>query len=167
MGPRTHRRDRRHRAHPVRLFLIGFLAIATIGVGAWWLLGRDSSSSTATDFTSVETRFAAAAAAVHETPGVAQRFRELERFNAALDAQAVVMQQSLAEFDRIAHEEEGDAADIARDATVSSQRALRAVSAFRDAIVTTFDLTDAQKALDRIDAAVVELDASLKRWQQL
>lgn len=140
--------------------------IATIAAGAWWFVGRGDSAP-GVDFASVEQRFASAAAAVHETPLVVQRFRELDQFNAALDEQAFVMQRSLEEFDRIASEEEGSAAAIARDALVTGQKALRAVSSFRDAIVTTFDLTDAQDALERLDAVVVDLDAKVEQWQQL
>jgi len=165
-----HRAQRRHHQHdrqsPTRLLLVGALVVGTVVVGAWWFLGRGPGSP-GSDFVSVERRFATAAAAVHSTPQVVQRFRELQDFNDALDAQAIVMEQSLEEFDRIASEEEGDAADIAHNSVSTAKRALRAVSAFRDAIVTTNDLADAQDALSRLDAAVDDLDAKAARWKRL
>ncbi|MEX2255908.1 MAG: hypothetical protein WEC34_10775 [Acidimicrobiia bacterium] len=167
MGYRAQRRrQQHHRGGRGRALVIGILVIATLVVGFWWFLGRGDGAP-AGDFVSVEKRFVAAAAAVHETPNVVHRFRELDEFNAALDAQAFVMQQSLEEFNRIAAEEEGDAATIAHSAAAASEEALREVSSFRDAIVTTNDLADAQDALERLDAIVVELDAKVKQWRRL
>jgi len=161
-----HRHSHQHRRGPFRLLVVGGLVVATLGAGAWYFLGR-STAEPSQDFFSIEQRFAGAAWSVHFTPRVIQQFRQLHAFNEALDAQALVMEQSIAEFDRLAHTEEGEAADIARASVQTGQDALRAVSDFRDAIVTTNDLTDAQDALDRMDRAVDELDANVKQWNQL
>ena len=146
--------------------MIAALVVVTIAAGAWYLLGRGDGGPS-NDYVSVEKRFATAAWAVHFTPLVVQQFGQLHDFNNALDAQALVMEQSIAEFDRIAHSEEGAAADIARSSVKTGQQALRAVSAFRDAIVTTSNLAVAQDALDRIDRAARELDVKRKQWRQL
>ena len=96
-----------------------------------------------------------------------QQFDELRDFNNAVDAQALVMEQSLTDFDRLAREEEGVGARIARDSVRLAEDSLHAVSDFRDAIVTTNDLADAQAALQRLERAVEQLDAHAKEWKQL
>jgi hypothetical protein len=147
--------------------LVVALLVATVGAAGWYLLGRGGAGDAADDYVSVEKRFATAAWAIHFTPLVVQQFGQLHDFNDALDAQALVMERSIAEFDRMAHSEEGTAANIARSSVKTGEEALRAVSAFRDAIVTTGNLTAAQDALDRIDRAAHELDTKRKQWKQL
>lgn len=168
-GGRSRRRSHHRTQGPsLRIALVATLVVVTIAAGGWYALGRGGGGETmANDYPDVERRFATAAWAVHFTPLVVQQFRQLRDFNSALDAQALVMEQTLAEFDQIAKSEDGTAAEIARDSVKTAERALRAVSDFRDAIVTTNDLADAQEALDRIDAAARELDGKVKQWKQL
>jgi hypothetical protein len=151
----------------LRLGIVAALVIITCAVGAWYLFGRGGGESTTNDYTSVERRFAMAAWAVHFTPLVVHQYRQLDDFNAALDAQALVMEQVIDQFNVIALSEEGTARAIARSSVKTAQGALRAVSDFRDAIVTTNDLTDAQDALDRIDRAAKALEAKARQWKQL
>ena len=65
---------------------------------------------------------------------------DLHAFNVALDDQALVMEQSLEQFNQIMKGEDGEAAKIAQDALDAGTRALRAVSRLRDAIVTSANL---------------------------
>jgi hypothetical protein len=146
--------------------VIALVAI-TGAVGAWYFLGRASGEESAGGYLSVEKRYATAAWAVHYTPLVVQQYSELDTFNSALDSHALVMEQSLAQFDRIAKSEEGDAAAIARQSVNLGEEGLRAVSEFRDAIVTTNDLADAHDALGVLERIVDQLEANAKRWRQL
>jgi hypothetical protein len=148
------------------VLVVASLVLVTVGVGAWYLFGRGDSAQ-AGDYVSSERRFATAAAMIHFTPQVVQQFDELQEFNDAVDAQANVMEQSLAEFDRMTRDEEGEPAAIALDSVHLAEDSLRAVADFRDAIVTTNDLSDAQAALHRLEAAVAKLDAHAKEWKNL
>ena len=150
------------------MLLIALLVVATLGGAAWALRGgSDSAQPAAADFVSVERRFASTAAAVHETPVVVQTYFDIDRFNLEVAIHADEMGRMIAEFDRIAHEEEGDAARIAQGAVITSQDALRAVGHFRDAIPWSNDLSDALKALADLDAFVGQLDVMVERWRQL
>ena len=139
-----------------------------MGAGAWFLIGRASGDGGEPGgFVDVEQRYASAAWAVHYTPLVVRQFSELDTFNAALDEQALVMERSLAEFDRIARTEEGDAASIARQSVNLAEEGLRAVSDFRDAIVTTNDLAGAHDAVAVLERVVDQLEANAKQWKSL
>jgi hypothetical protein len=164
----VHRRPRQHRAVPTRLLAVSALVALTLGAGAWYLLGRSSADAgEAGGYVEVEQRYATAAWAVHYTPLVVRQFSELDTFNAALDEQALVMERSLAEFDRIARSEEGEAASIARESVNLAEEGLRAVSEFRDAIVTTNDLAGAHDAIAHLERVVDQLEANAKQWRSL
>jgi hypothetical protein len=142
------------------------LVVATLLVAGWWFMGRGTGAP-GQDFASVEQRFVTAARAIPATTAVVQRFLDLDEFNAQVDAQAFVLQTSMAEFTTIAEEEDGEASDLARDAVTNGERALRAITRFRAAITTSNDLVDAQRALDDLGAEVDDLEAKVKKWNNL
>lgn len=146
---------------------MGVLLVITAGAAAWFSVGQGDSSESSHSFASTERRFAQAAAAVHLTPGAVHQSSDLHAFNVALDDQALVMEQSLEEFNQIAKAEEGEAARIARDALRAGTSALRAVSHLRDAIVTSANLSDAGAALEEMDRAVDDLKQQAARWKRL
>jgi hypothetical protein len=163
-APRQHRhRRRRSRGRPI---VIGILVVTTFLFAGWWFMGRGESAP-GKDFASVEHRFVAAARAIPETTGVVQRFLDLEEFNDQVDAQALVLQTSMAEFTTIAEEEDGEASELARDAITNGERALRAITRFRTAITTSNDLVDARRALDDLGEEVDDLETKLQEWNNL
>jgi hypothetical protein len=164
LRPRSHRRH--HHRSRGRGIVIGVLVVATLLFAGWWFMGRGSSTP-GKDFTSVEHRFVAAARAIPATTGLVQRFLDLDDFNAQVDAQALVMQTSMAEFTTIAEEEDGEASDLARGAVKNGERALRAITRFRAAITTSNDLVDAQSALDDLSEEVDDLEGKLEQWNNL
>jgi hypothetical protein len=164
LRPRQHRRRRHHsRGRPI---IVGILVVATLLAAGWWFMGRGSTAP-GKDFASVEHRFVTAARAIPATTGLVQRFLDLDEFNAEVDAQAFVLQTSMAEFTTIAEEEEGDASELARDAVTNGERALRAITRFRAAITTSNDLVAAQSALDDLGEEVDDLETKLEQWNNL
>jgi len=164
MRPRQHRRQRHHsRGRPI---IVGILLVATLVAAGWWFMGRGSTAP-GKDFASVEHRFVTAARAIPATTGVVTRFLDLDEFNAEVDAQATVMQVSMAEFAAIAEAEDGEASELARGAVIDGERALRAITRFRGAITTSNDLVDAQKALEDLGEEVDDLEAKVAQWNNL
>lgn len=145
---------------------MGLVGVVTAGAAAWLFLGQGDSQPSHS-FVSAERRFAQAAAAVHLTPGAVHQFGDLQAFNVALDDQALVMEESLEQFNQILKAEEGEAARIAQDALDAGTRALRGVSHLRDAIVTSGNLSNATAALDEMDRAVDDLKQQAERWKRL
>jgi hypothetical protein len=145
---------------------VGLVLVVTAGAVAWLFLGQGDSGSSH-GFVNTERRFAQAAAAVHLTPGAVHQSSDLHAFNVALDDQALVMEESLEQFNQIMKGEEGEAATIAKDALDAGTRALRAVSHLRDAIVTSANLSNATAALDEMDRAVDDLNQLAEQWKQL
>lgn len=143
------------------------LLVITASAAAWFFLGQGDSSESSHSFVSTERRFAQAAAAVHLTPGAVHQFGDLHAFNVALDDQALVMEESLEQFNQILKAEEGEAARIAQNALDAGTRALRAVSHLRDAIVTSGNLSNATAALDEMDRAVDDLKQQAAQWKRL
>ena len=162
-----HRRRRRNRGFPTRLIAAAALVAITVGAGAWYFLGRASDEADASGFVSVEQRYANAAWALHYTPLVVRQFSELDRFNAAVDERALEMERSLTGFDLIAKSENGEAASIAHESVNLAEEGLRAVAAFRDAIVSTNNLAAAHEAIAVLERVVDELEANAKQWRQL
>jgi hypothetical protein len=146
--------------------VIGILVLLTVALAGYWFMGRGESAP-GTDFPSVEGRFVSAARAIPETTAVVQRFLDLDKFNAEVDAHAFVLQTSMAEFTAIADEEDGEASELAREAVTNGERALKAISRFRAAITTSNDLVDAQRALDDLNDEVEDVEAKLDKWNQL
>jgi hypothetical protein len=116
---------------------------------------------------STEQRFAQAVAAVHLTPGAVHKSDDLQAFNVALDDQALVMEQSLEQFNQIMKANEGEPARLAQSALDASTRALQAVARLRDAIVTSANLSNATAALDDMDRAVDDLKQLAEQWKRL
>jgi len=145
---------------------VALVLVITAGAAAWFFLGQGDPDSSQ-GFVATEQRFAQAAAAVHLTPGAVHQSSDLRAFNVALDDQALVMEQSLEQFNQIMKGEDGEAAKIAQDALDAGTRALRAVSHLRDAIVTSANLSNAGAALDEMDRAVDELKQLAEQWQRL
>jgi hypothetical protein len=163
----VHRGQRHHRVAPTRLLIVAALLATTVSAGAWYFLGRANGDEDTGGFVNAERRYATAAWAVHYTPLVVRQFSELDTFNAALDEQALAMERALTEFDRIARTAEGEAATIARESVNLAVEGLRAVSAFRNAIVTTNDLADAHDAVRVLERVVDELEANAKQWERM
>ncbi len=145
---------------------MGLVLLVTAGAAAWFFLGQGDSESSQ-GFVSTEQRFAQAAAAVHLTPGAVHQSSDLHAFNVALDDQALVMEQSLEQFNQIMKGEDGEAAKIAQDALDAGTRALRAVARLRDAIVTSGNLSNAGAALEEMDRAVDDLKQQAEQWKRL
>ena len=146
--------------------LVALVVVVTVGAAGWFFLGQGG-SGTANDFVSIEQRFAQAAAAVHLTPGAVHQSVDLQAFNIALDDQALVMEQSLEQFNQIMKANEGEAAALAQSALHASTRALQAVARLRDAIVTSANLSNATAALDEMDRAVDDLKQLAEQWKRL
>jgi len=142
------------------------LVVATLVAAAWWFAGRGAGAPDQ-DFASVEQRFVGAARAIPQATAGVQRFLDLDEFNARVDAQAIVIQTSMAEFSTIADEEDGEASDLARGAVADGERALRAITQFRAAITTSNDLADARQALDDLDAEVDDIETKVRKWKSL
>ena len=117
---------------------------------------------------STEQRFAQAAAAVHLTPGAVHQSSDLHAFNVALDDQALVMEQSLEQFNQI---DEGRATARPRRSpgTRSTQERVRCEPSarLRDAIVTSGNLSNARAALEEMDRAVDDLKQQAEQWKRL
>jgi hypothetical protein len=145
--------------------VIGLVTV-TCAVAGWYFLGRSGDAEASRGFLAAEQRYAGAVWAVKFAPLAMQQYSELDRFNAAVDAQALVMEQSLDAFARIAHAEEGAAATIARRAVNLATEGLRAIADFRDAIVSTSNLADAHAAIAVLNQVVDQLEVNAKEWRQ-
>jgi hypothetical protein len=143
------------------------LVAVTVAAGAWYFLGRASGEADASGFVDVEHRYATAAWALHYTPLIVRQISDFDSFNAAVDERALEKQRSLAGFDRIAKTEQGEAAALARESVNLAEEGLRAVAAFREAIIATNNLAAAHDAIAVLERVVDELEANAAQWRRL
>jgi hypothetical protein len=141
------------------------LVLATLFGGYWFLFRGGGESSDA--FLKAEKRVAAAARTVPESAAAVQRFLELETFNAAINEQLIIIRAETAKLRKVARESDGDAAAIARNSVDAATRIATSAVSYRDAIIVSGDLADADAARLDIEASIAELEQQARAWKKL
>ena len=163
--PRVQHRPAGGGAPSPRILIAGLLVLATLFGGYWFLLRAGGESPDA--FLKAEERIAAAARTVPESAADVQRFLELEAFNAAIDEQLIVIRAETAKLRKVARESDGDAAVIARNSVDASTRIATSTVSYRDAIIVSGDLADADAARLDIEASTAKLEQQARAWKKL
>jgi len=141
------------------------LVLATLAGGYWFLFRGSTATSDA--FLQANERVTAAARAVPESAAAVQRYLELETFDAAVEAQLVVIRAETEKLRKIAQDSEGDAATIADDAVAAATRITTSTVSYRDAIAVSGDLADADAARLDIEASIAKLEQQARAWKKL
>jgi len=145
--------------------MAGVLVLATLFGAYWFLLRGDGGPSSG--YLRSEERVTTAARAVPESAGQVQRFLELDKFRKAVDEQLVVIKAETAKLRTLAVQSDGDAATIAGTSADAATRIATSTVSYRDAIIVSNNLADADAALLDIKASIVKLEQQARAWKKL
>ena len=140
------------------------LLAITLVAGVWFFLFR-ASGPPSSDFTRAERRYVQAVQTL-EAATSAVTFVGNSDYQLKYQSARDQMQAQLAEFQRLATSEEGEASDIATDAARSAQLGISAAETLLRALYKT-KISDADRARDQLADAIREIQQDGKAWEEL
>jgi hypothetical protein len=161
-GARHRRRRSGVDGRTIALVVLGAL---TVGVAGWYfVLGGGGEPSG--DFVRAEQTYVKAAREIPVAATQVQQQTDLGGFDVVASASLVRMGKQLEVFRRLATDEEGESARIADDAAKSASLGMNSAVIFRNAL-TRNRVADANGALQQLDDAINDLEATAQRWKKL
>lgn len=144
--------------------MIGVLLAVTLGAAAWYFLIRSTGPDSA--FVRAEERYVAAVEDLSDATSEVTFARGDPRYDIHYQDSTARMEAQLTVFQQLAASEDGDAADLATDASHSAQLGLSAADSLRRALYRT-NITDADRAREQLADATSQLVAHARAWKQL
>jgi hypothetical protein len=167
-GPRrpmpTYGAPRRHRSRlPIVLLLL-----ASLAVGAYFLLGRHSGSGSGSSqgFVATSQNLVTAADNVPMAAEKVQRFLELHTFDNDALKYIGEMQVYLDQLESIAKQSSGSQRQIADAQVTAAKQAITAATQFRQAVAFTYKLSGANAAEQTLNLALAGIEHNIKAWNQ-
>ncbi len=156
------------RRHHRRRLPIVLLLIATLGVGAYFLLGRKSSSGATnpTGFVATSQNFITSGRSVMEDAKQVQRFLELHNFDHQAVKSIGAMQVYLNQFETIASQSSGAQRQLADAQVTAAKQAITAATQFRQAVAFSYKLSSAHTAQQTLGLALAAIEHNLNSWNQ-
>jgi hypothetical protein len=158
-------RHRRRRGTNHRVIALAVLGALTVGVVGWLFVFRGSAPPSG-DFIRAEQAYVQAARKIPEAATQVQQQADLGAFDVVASASLRKMDTQLDVFRRLANDEEGESARIADDAAKSASLGMNSAVSFRNAL-TRNRVADANGALQQLDDAINDLEASSRAWKKL